>query len=663
LADGEVNYCGQPIAMVLATTARLAEAAAKCVTVDYDDHKEPAILNLADAEEHALQYPGVDTKYERGDVEVAITGTEKILEGEIKLSTQKHFYMETQSTYVEPGDEDSITVYTATQGGGLVVNCISKALNIPHHAIHLKMRRAGGAFGGKLSRNLMHSTNCAVAAHLTQQPVKLVLSRNTDMEIVGGRHDMTVAYKVGFTEDAKLIALDVDIKQDGGFASDLSGFCNMACPRAVDQTYYIPHYRTRSRTFRTNKLSKTAVRGPGEIQGSYIMEEIIDHIAHELKITSTQVRDVNHYPEDEPEKCVDPGGKPLTHYTIPRIWKELKAKADFDERQSKVHEFNAANNWKKRGIAITPVKYEVGCGMKTAAVSIFPDGSVLLSHAGSEMGQGLFTKCIQTAAYTLGKATGTALPLDRIRNHDTDSFAIPDPSPTGGSVGSESSAEAIRRACTELVERLEPFAEKLRADGKPADFNDIVAAANGKINLQATGAFEDGGSLSYHNWGAAVSEVEVDVLTGETSILRSDMIYDCGKSLNPAIDFGQAEGAFMMGVGFLLREEIIHADDGRLVSNGTWEYKIPSRMDVPLEWNIEFLKDSPFPKGILTSKASGEPPLVLSTSITSAIRQATGSARKDVGLSDFPPMMTPCTPQRIQESTGHRLVEGSPLLA
>ena len=360
-------------------------------------------------------------------------------------------------------------------------------------------------------------------------------------------------------------------------------------------------------------------------------------------------------------------GQKQTHYTMPRIWKELKEQADMASRAQRVAEFNAQHAWRKRGIAMTPVKYGVSGSFAQALVNVYADGSVNVHHSGVEIGQGIHTKVLAVASFELGKVVGSPVPMSLLRAADTDTAVVPNMKMTGGSTSSEESCFAIAKACRQLVDRLAPIHAKMAetAEGK-VTWEALIAKAKGdNVNLMSQGCFratddgppkdgdgaaDDGtsGEWDYLNYGAAVSEVEVDIVTGEVEILRTDLLYDCGKSLNPAVDIGQCEGGFMMGVGHLLREKVwIDESTGQLVSDGTWEYKPPSAMDVPKEFNVRLLEDTRFDKGFLSSKASGEPPLVLSTSVAMAAREAVRAARtqtaalKDTGGDAFFRLDTP----------------------
>jgi len=419
----------------------------------------------------------------------------------------------------------------------------------------------------------------------------------------------------------------------------------------------------------TNSPSRTAVRGPGEIQGSFMIESIIEHVAAVTSVPAQVIRERNFYSdaEDKKDLLVTPNKVPITNYTVPMMWRKLKASAKIDERFASVDAFNKENRWKKRGLAMTTVRYNVAVFQKAALVNIYGDGTILITQGASEMGQGLYIKVAQMASYSLGKLLGEPVDLKLIKFADTDTHVIPNMAFTGASTGSEGACVAVSRACETILERLKPILEGLRKkkEDKKEDqkltWQEIIADAKGQnIDLSAqaqfAGRFSGDDSLMYNNFGVAASEVEVDAITGEVEILRSDIVYDCGRSLNPAVDIGQAEGAFMHGVSNFLREKIVLSEDkkdkGRPISATTWKYKIAGVKDVPKIFNVEFIENKEFKKGVLSSKASGEPPLVLATSVFMAVRYAISSARRDAGLDPVYQLDCPATPEDIARACG-----------
>lgn len=440
----------------------------------------------------------------------------------------------------------------------------------------------------------------------------------------------------------------------------------MSYGHAVDQVYYAPLWKSKAVVYKTNTPNRSAVRAPGEIQASYTMETIIERIACETGLPPHVVRERNFYTEGNMNGL---NGMPITNWTMPKLWDQLKSKGDFDTRMKSVLAYNQEHRVRKRGIAITPVKYLVYAQNRGAFVNIYRDGSVRVAHDAIEMGQGIHTKVIQSAAYTLGTLLGVSLDDSKIIVTDSNSNASPIGGMTGGSTSSENACLAVMNACKVLVGRLKPHMEKLQkaregadADKKsPVTWEAVVGAACGANPLSATSSGKaDGaeGGPTYFNYGAAVSEVELDVLTGEIEVLATDMLYDCGKSLNPAVDIGQCEGGFMMGLGYYLREEVVRSETGEDITAGTWEYKPPMAVDAPQRFTVSLLQDTNFEKGVLSSKASGEPPLVLATSVCMALRMAIASARADAGLTGWFDLASPMTPARIRAAVGTKVSAG-----
>lgn len=467
----------------------------------------------------------------------------------------------------------------------------------------------------------------------------------------------------------------------------------MSLARSVDQIYRIPNFEVICHATKTNLPTRTAMRGPGEIQSSFVIEDVLEKVATAIAavtkepatLVAQKIRTANMYPANEEALVTQADDKiTLMEWTMPGIWDRIQEQSKFGAVTEEVDAFNAANLWKKQGVAITPVKYKVGAGFMTALVNVYKDGSVLVSHSGMEIGQGIHTKVIQAAAYALSKL-GCQVPMEMIRIEDSNTSIIPGMQMTGGSTTSERSCAAVMACCDQLVERLQASFdtaktkgvnvdevtgydwEKEGGDEEQAAAKTVYAQGPGlwkaaikqamgnKVNLSSQSGWQPDGlveAASYHNFGAAFCHVELDVLTGKLEILRTDMVYDCGKSLNPSIDLGQVEGGFMTGIGFYFREDLAIADDGTMDSDGTWKYKIPCSADVPKSFNVAFLKETPFKKGILSSKASGEPPLVLSTAAFMAARHAVAAVRADRDLSPDFDWDAPATLNRILDACG-----------
>eukprot|EP01137_Pigoraptor_chileana_P023873 Opistho-2@90910 len=655
-ASSIVSYYGQPIGLVVAVTRSIAQAAAKLVTVEYEV-KTP-IFTIDDAIKAGSFFELNDplAKVVSGDVDSALKQCDFVCSGEVRYGDQSHFYMEPQATYAVPSrDGSGMVVHASTQDPTGSQNAVATVLGCGAHDVVVSMKRCGGGFGGKLTRNYIVAAAAAVAVSKFQRPVRLTLDRNTDMDMVGGRHPWYAKYALGFSKTGQFKAFDGRIYMNGGAFPDLGpDTITIETNLAIDSCYYFENFRVEGMLCKTNLPPNTAMRAPGHFQAALLMETAIEHAASKLGVPPEALREQNFYREPHMRT---PIGQLVTHYTLPRLWTQVQASSDFKTRLAAVDTFNAANRWRKRGISCCPVKYGVNWAPAGSLVNVYGrDGTVVVSSGGTEIGQGLNTKVAQAAAYALG------CPFASVRIAATATDRVANTFMTGGSVGSGTNAEATRLACEQIARRLDPTRIELRTKlGREPTWQELTAAAHAaNVELSSLGRFVpvavDGNPslASYFNFGVAVTEVEVDVLTGEPQILRADILYDCGISLNPAVDIGQVEGAFVLGIGYILREE--HQWDytvGNKISNGTWEYKPPCVEDIPIDLRVELLKDSPFPKGILRSKASGEPPLILATTVLLAVQHAVAAARADAGQPPvFVPQNTPLTIDVIQQSCG-----------
>jgi len=675
------QFSGQPCLMVLADTARHAEAAAKAVVLKLTDTEQPALLTIGACIERQKEYDAKEgetkkavrscKKIKRGDAAAALASASHKVSGECYCDSQKAFAMEPSVAMAIPGEDQTLTIWGTFQVSSWAHGMASAVSGLPKHKILMNATHMGGGFGGKLMKSL--HTVCAVSVAVIKfgVPVKLLMNRNIETAMAGGRLPMSFNYEVGFDDSGKISAAKVLCHADEGQGDGAAGFSGSIAVQNMEQIYGLPNLDLESMLCTTNKPGNTAVRGPGEPQSIFIMETIIDHVAAELGKNPQEVREANIFTDmaDREKVAADPTspdvekysalyalgsdcqGKTFNGFPAVGIWMSLKAKADFDGKTAAAAAFNAQQQWRKRGVSMTPVKYQVSRRAQQCHVCLYDDGSVLITQDGSEIGQGLHTKVKQYAAYHLSQIVpGCTVGIEKVRVGPMGTDKVAHGSLTGGSTTSEGVCEAVRDAIEKIAENLKPTREKMEADGKEIkSLAALAGAASGSAELQASGknkCFGDDGG--YHIYGACVSEVEVDVLTGDTTILSSSILYDCGKSLNPTIDLGQTEGAFMMGVGFFLRER--HLQDpvtGKEASNGTWEYKIPCFQDVPLEFNVEFFPRS-FDSGIVSSKASGEPPLVLAASVFSALRMAVAAGREQTGKGKGHfRMNAPCTPRDI----------------
>ncbi|TKY57050.1 Abscisic-aldehyde oxidase [Spatholobus suberectus] len=634
----EITRCvGDRLAFVVADTQKLADMAANSAIVDYSlENLEPPILTVEDAVKRSsfFQLPPFLSPSQVGDVSKGMAKADhKILSAELKLGSQYYFYMETQTALAVPDEDNSIVVYTSSQSPEYVHSNVARCLGIPENNVRVITRRVGGGFGGKALRAVGCATSCALAAHKLRHPVRMYLNRKTDMIMAGGRHPMKITYSVGFKNDGKITALELEILVNAGIYVDVS----VIIPRNMIGA--LKKYDWGALSFdiklcRTNHPSRAAMRAPGDVQGSYVAEAIIENVAATLSMDVDSVRSINLHTYTSLKAFYEGScGKPH-EYTMPLIWSKLNVSANYELRVEMVNEFNRISTWKKRGISRVPVMYEVNLRPTPGKVSIFSDGSVVVEVGGIELGQGLWTKVKQMVAFALSavQCDGTDGLLDKVRVVQSDTVSMIQGGSTAGSTTSESSCEAVRLSCEILVERLKPLKEKLLKEMGSVKWETLILQAYAQaVNLSASSFYVPSiNSSRYINYGAAVSEVEIDLLTGETRCLQTDIIYDCGQSLNPAVDLGQIEGSFIQGLGFFMLEEYETNLDGLVLVDGTWNYKIPTLDTIPQKFNVQILNSEHHQQRVLSSKASGEPPLLLAVSVHCATRAAAKEANRQL---------------------------------
>ncbi|VAI37782.1 unnamed protein product [Triticum turgidum subsp. durum] len=664
--DPVSEFAGQNIGVVIAETQKYAYMAAKQAVIEYStENLEPPILTIEDAIQHDSYFhpPPFLAPKPVGDFEQGMSEADhKILSGEVKLESQYYFYMETQTALAIPDEDNCITVYSSTQLPEIIQNVVADCLGIPYHNVRVITRRVGGGFGGKGMKSTHVACACAVAAFKLRRPVRMYLDRKTDMIMAGGRHPMKAKYSVGFKSDGTLTALHVDLGINAGISPDLSPMIPAATIASLKK-YNWGALGFDIKLCKTNVSSKSAVRAPGDVQGSFIAEAIIEHVASALGADTNAVRRKNlHSVESLTQFYGDAAGDAPT-YSLIDIFDKLASSPEYRSRAEAVERFNGGSRWKKRGISCVPITYEVALRPTPGKVSILNDGSIAVEVGGVELGQGLYTKVKQMTAFGLRELCPDADGLlDKVRVIQADTLSLIQGSFTGGSTTSESSCEAVRQSCAVLVERLKPIKEGLEAkSGAAAPWSALIAQAKmASVNLSAHAYWKpDPAFVKYINYGAAVSEVEIDVLTGATTILRSDLVYDCGQSLNPAVDLGQVEGAFVQGVGFFTNEDYATNADGLVVNDGTWTYKIPTVDTIPKQFNVELISSARDKKRVLSSKASGEPPLLLAASVHCAMREAIRAARTDFSVNSpltFQ-MDVPATMADVKELCGLDVVE------
>jgi len=566
------------------------------------------------------------------------------VKGVVKTGGQSHFYMEPQTTYAVPCEDGLMELWTGVQDPSGTQLAIASILGVPEHNINVRVRRVGGAFGGKLSRQLPLAAACAIAAAKWGRPVFASNERVADMRMTGGREPITSTYDASFDEDGRLAKLSLQLYMDAGcFLGDCAGDFAMAVMFS-DNTAYCPSFTCNGVPYTTHTVHRTSQRAPGVIQSVTSNLVVLEHIATTLGLPFESVQERNFYKVGQKTPFGDTIGSETFNWTMPEVWQKLRQDSDFDARKSAVDLFNSGSRWRKRGIAMTQVKYPMKLGdyNSGSVVNIYADGSVLVSHGGCEIGQGIHTKVAQAAAYVLG------VDLQKVRIADTETSKMPNNNATGGSGTSETMVEATKQACQTLMDRLASYLKKY-----PGDW--VSACANARkegVCLSAEGWFTDTCPVfNYAVYGAAASEVEVDVLTGEVEILRVDIVMDLGKQLSAGIDVGQLEGGFVMSLGYFFTEQVLFNQAGQQLNLGTWEYKIPSYCDVPRELHVSLAPCEANPGGILGSKASAEPPMSLAASAYFAAKFALYAARRELGHgTDFFELPVPCTVQELQQA-------------
>lgn len=666
---GNIMTVGQQIALVVATSYRAAKAGAAAVQMKISGANEGAIITLdqAIAAESFLESAHFKNSINKGDLEAGYSSSDLVFEGSTYVIGQHAFPMEKQTALAVPEEKKGMTVWHSTQGHDFTRGVLAGVLGIPGSFVVCKQTRAGGAFGPKNSRQAPVAAMAAVAAHKLEKAVRVAYEATLEQNAVGGRHSFKTQYKVGVNKDGRIQACDIESWCNGGCTHDFTGFLNLEMGEAIPSVYDWPNMRVNVHAMKTNTPSNTAVRSFGSPQGYFVCEAIMEDIAGRLGKVPEEIREINMCTK---QNAVTPWGQPMEFYNVDTLWNKLKQDAKYEERAKSCEEFNKTNRWRKRAISAVPLAYghcyayAAGTG---ALVNIHgSDGSVTVHHGGCEIGQGIHTKVAQVVAVSLG------CPLDHVRVADTNTEVVPNARFTGGSITTEVVCEAARQACKQLLQTLKPHKEFLKKrDGKDPSWPELVAAANTVLGhqekLSATGIFAptgnkyttdvEGNTLGQHHgdyftYGAGISEVELDVLTGEVRTLRSDILYDVGQSINPGIDIGQLEGAFVWGIGYYMYEEPLRDTRGVERSQGVWAYKPPMAAEVPTEFRVELLRDNPFPKGVLGSKAIGEPPFMLAYSVLGATKKAIASARKDAGLSEHFKLPMPCTLDAIHQACG-----------
>ncbi|KAI9804611.1 MAG: hypothetical protein M1833_006685 [Piccolia ochrophora] len=661
-AVDEVFTAGQPIGLIVAESAGQAAAGARAVKVDYEDL--PAIFTIEDAIEKE-SYFNHYRYIEKGDTTAGFEEADHVFSGVTRLGGQEHFYLETQACVVVPKPEDGeIEVYSSTQNPTETQTFVAQVCDVAANKVVAKVKRLGGGFGGKETRSVQLAAICATAAKKHRRPVRCMLNRDEDISTSGQRHPFLSTWKVGVNKDGRLLALDADVFCNAGWTQDLSG---SVCDRAlshIDGCYMIPNVNVRGRLAKTNTVSNTAFRGFGGPQGMFIAESYMEEVADHLGMPVEKLREINMYKPNEETHF----NQSLKDWHVPVMYDQVRQEVDYDKRKVEIDSFNKSHKWRKRGLALIPTKFGISftaifLNQAGALVHIYHDGSVLVAHGGTEMGQGLHTKMTMIAAEALG------VPLDDVFISETATNTVANTSATAASASSDLNGYAVFNACKQLNERLEPYREKL---GPEAPMKELAHAAYfDRVNLSANGFYKTpdigyvwgpntGQMFFYFTQGVTAAEVEIDTLTGDWTCLRADIKMDIGRSINPSIDYGQIEGAFVQGMGLFTTEESLwHRASGQIFTKGPGTYKIPGFRDIPQQFNVSMLKGVEWEnlQTIERSRGVGEPPLFMGSAVFFAIRDALRAARAQWGVSDVLSLQSPATVERIRVSCKDPIVE------
>jgi xanthine dehydrogenase large subunit len=664
-AEDEILYPGQPLFVVAATSTAAARRAARLGNAIVEPL--PALVTIAQALAEGSLIER-SQRMARGDADAALAAAPHRLSGRLEMGGQEHFYLEGQAALATPGEGGHVHVLSSTQHPSEVQHLIAKILARSHADVTVEVRRMGGAFGGKETQAAAYAVACALVAAKTGRPAKIRADRDDDMVMTGKRHEFEIGYDVGFDDEGRIQGIRLELASRCGATADLSPAINDRAMFHADNCYWLPAVEIISHRLKTHTVSNTAFRGFGGPQGMMAIERVMDAIAAARGLDPLAVRRINLY---APGRDVTPYHMKVEDNVAPELIAELAARTCYDARRAAVEAFNAGHKVLKKGLALTPVKFGISfttthLNQAGALVHVYADGSIHLNHGGTEMGQGLMVKVAQIVADVF------AVPVDRVRISATRTDKVPNTSATAASSGADLNGMAAFNAAETIRLRLAEFAagkfggsaEAVRftrdgvvAGGETVPFDTLCRLAHlGRISLSSTGfyatpniqydrATHRGRPFLYFAYGAALSEVVIDTLTGEHKVLAVDILHDVGRSLNPAIDLGQVEGGFVQGMGWLTTEELVYDDRGRLLTHAPSTYKIPTASDRPCRMDIRLWERGRNAEPTIhRSKAVGEPPFMLAISVFSALTQAVAAAAPGKGLPDLD---APATPERI----------------
>lgn len=664
LAEDEVTFIGQAIALIAAETEDAAIKAEKLIRIEFEELETILTLDEAISKNSLITPPRL---IECGNVEESLKTSPHIISGVLETGAQEHWYLETQSALAIPGEGKEMLIHASSQNPAETQAIVSEVLGIAKNEVDVEVRRMGGGFGGKETQGNHLAAWAALLANATKRPVSIHLFRDDDQKITGKRHRFFSKYSIGFNDEGKILAYSVELNSDAGAATDLSRAILERAMLHAENSYFIPNVKIVGKAFKTNLPPNTAFRGFGGPQGMAVIETAIDSIARFLKNDPAQVRKTNFYGIDH--ENVTPYGETVKNNRLHLMFDKLMVSSQYSRSRQNIVIYNQEHEFIKRGISITPVKFGISfttafLNQAGALVNIYSDGTISVNHGGTEMGQGLHTKILGIAADEFGVSS------EFIKIGVTNTSKVPNTSATAASSGSDLNGMAVKNAIDTLKKRLSEIAsdelksklnlESLKAEDILFSENTVFAASHPEtkisfcdlveqaylkqVSLSSTGFYKTpgifydretgrGNPFYYYAFGMAVSAVEVDVLTGESKLLRTDILHDVGDSLNPDIDIGQIEGGFIQGVGWVTTEEIKWDNGGRLLTYSPDTYKIPTINDIPGEFNVELLSGFPNEGTIRKSKAVGEPPFMLAFSVWLAIKDAVSS----VGNHAFEP--------------------------
>ncbi|MGO1618399.1 MAG: xanthine dehydrogenase molybdopterin binding subunit [Oceanisphaera sp.] len=666
LADGKVEYVGQVVLAVAANDLVTARKAAMAAIIEYEDL--PAILSVEEALEKKHFVTESHTQ-QRGDSAAGLANAKHVIEGSLHIGGQEHFYLETQVSSVVPTEDGGMMVFTSSQHPTEIQKLVASVLGVPMHKVVADMRRMGGGFGGKETQAAAPACLAAVVARLTGRPTKMRLPRVEDMMMTGKRHPFYNQYKIGFDDTGRIQAAEIIVAGNCGYSPDLSSSIVDRAMFHSDNAYYLGDATVIGHRCKTHTASNTAYRGFGGPQGMMTIEHVIDEIASHLGKDPLEIRKVNFYGIED--RNVTHYHQPVEHNIIHEMVEELEESSEYARRRNEIKAYNAQSPILKKGIAITPVKFGISftasfLNQGGALVHVYTDGSIHLNHGGTEMGQGLNIKVAQIVAEEF------QVDIDRIQITATNTDKVPNTSPTAASSGTDINGKAAQNAAITIKNRLIEWAAGhfqvtpeevvfknnfVTIRGQIMSFPEFIELAYfNQISLSSTGFYRtpkifydhatgSGSPFYYFAYGVACSEVVIDTLTGEYKILRADILHDVGDSLNPAIDIGQVEGAFVQGAGWLTTEELVWNDKGRLMTTGPAGYKIPAVADMPIDFRTKLVENRKNPEDtVFHSKAVGEPPFMLGISVWCALKDAIASVSY---YQKYPHIDSPATPERV----------------